>query len=417
MWHPAKRALFRFAFCYFVLYSWPEGGRVDFLSILPGGEPVSNWLNKPLHAVVPWIATRIFHVTGEPATYFPTGSGDTTLQYITQLLYLVMALGAAALWSLLDRKRPNYIRLQFWFRILLRYLLAVTLFAYGFAKVFPLQFGPPGPAKLVEPYGEFSPMGVLWSFMGASVPYIIFSGACEVAGGLLVLFRRTTTLGALVSMTVMANVVALNFFYDVPVKLYSANILLMAVVLAAPDVARLFDFFVRNRPVAAADLVSFGFRQRWKRVGVVVVKVLFVGAALFSQIHGGWSAIKQRGTRPRPPLQGLYDVESFERNGVPAPAVPTAWRKVVIQAVTAIGVRTFDDTFLILNVTYDEAKSVITLDKKDSLTWSRPDASHVLLEGSMSGTPVRISLKAIDIEKLRLKSTGFHWINERPFNR
>ena len=74
-------------------------------------------------------------------------------------------------------------------------MLSVTLFGYGFAKVFPQQFGPPGPFKLIEPYGEFSPMGVLWSFMGASIPYVIFSGACEVAGGALVLFRRTTLLG------------------------------------------------------------------------------------------------------------------------------------------------------------------------------------------------------------------------------
>lgn len=416
-WHPAKRMLFRFVFCYFVLYAWPESGRVDFLNALPGGDSVSDWLNKPMHAIVPWIATHLFHVTGEAATYFPTGSGDTTLQYVTNLLYVVAAIVATATWSLLDRNRLHYIGLHFWFRIMLRYLLAITLFSYGFAKVFPLQFGPPGPAKLIEPYGEFSPMGVLWSFMGASVPYIIFAGACEVAGGLLVLFPRTTTLGALVSMSVMTNVVALNFFYDVPVKLYSTNILLMAVVLAAPDLVRLFDFFVRNRPVAAAELRPFEFQQRWQRIGMVVVKTLFIGAVLSGQIAGGWSAMKQRGTRPRPPLHGLYDVETFERNGVQVPAAPQAWRKLVIQAPNAIGVRTFNDTFLILNVTYDEPKRVMTVDKQDSLKWSRPDSDHVLLEGTLAGTPVRIGLKAIDQTKMRLNSTGFHWINERPFNR
>jgi len=31
--------------------------------------------------------------------------------------------------------------------------------------------------------------------MGASQPYTIFSGAAEVTGGSLLLFRRTTTLG------------------------------------------------------------------------------------------------------------------------------------------------------------------------------------------------------------------------------
>jgi hypothetical protein len=250
-WHPVKRVLFRFVFCYFIMYSWPESGRVDFLNSLPGGEPVSDWLNKPLHAIIPWIAARVFHITGEAATYFPTGSGDTTLQYITALLYFVVALAATLVWSLLDRQRLHYVQLHFWFRILLRYMLAVTLFGYGFAKVFPQQFGPPGPFKLIEPFGEFSPMGVLWSFMGASIPYVIFSGTCEVAGGALVLFRRTTLLGALVSTAVMVNVVALNFFYDVPVKLYSTHILLMAILLVTPDLGRLFNFLSSTAPSRA----------------------------------------------------------------------------------------------------------------------------------------------------------------------
>ncbi len=125
-----------------------------------------------------------------------------------------------------------------WLRLLVRYTLAFTLFGYGFAKIFPLQFPPPRLFRLIQPYGDFSPMGVLWNFMGASVPYQIFSGAAEALGGFLLLFRPTTTLGALVSFAVMANVVALNFCYDVPVKLYSCNLLLMAVFLAAGDAPR-----------------------------------------------------------------------------------------------------------------------------------------------------------------------------------
>ena len=44
-------------------------------------------------------------------TYFPTGSGDTTLDYIENLLYLVFAIAAALVWSIADRKRLNYRRL------------------------------------------------------------------------------------------------------------------------------------------------------------------------------------------------------------------------------------------------------------------------------------------------------------------
>jgi hypothetical protein len=415
-WHPVTRALFRFVFCYFVLYAWPESGRVDLVNSLPGGEPISYWLSKPLHTIVPWIATRFFPVTGEAATYFPTGSGDTTLQYITTLLYLVLALAATLVWSVYDRRRPNYAGLHLWFRILLRYMLVVTLFGYGFAKVFPQQFVPPSPFKLIEPYGEFSPMGVLWSFMGASMPYVIFSGVCEVAGGALLLFRPTTLLGALVSAAVMVNVVALNFCYDVPVKLYSTHILVMAILLAAPDAERLFDFFVRNRAVARADFEAIEFSPGWKSSAAGAAKVLFVGAVLYGQISAGVDSLGQRDTLPRPPLHGLYDVESFERNGM-AEWKSGTWRKVYMPAPEVLGVRTNDDTTETFHVTYDEATSAITIDNKDRLTWSRPDASHVLLEGSMSGTPVRIKLRTIDMDKMRLKSTGFRWINERPFNR
>ncbi len=415
-WHPAERVLFRFAFCYFLLYSWPEKGRADFLDSLPGGNEISDWLNQPVHMIVPWIATRVFHVTGQAATYFPTGSSDTTLGYITALLFFVLALAATLVWSVFDRQRPNYVWFHFWFRILLRYMLAVTLFEYGFAKIFPQQFGPPGPLTLIQPYGEFSPMGVLWSFMGVSVPYVIFSGICEVIGGALLLSRRTTLLGALVSAAVMVNVVALNLCYDVPVKLYSMHILMMAILLAVPDLKRLLDFFVRNRPVARADVDAFGFSRPWMHAGVGVAKVLFVGAVLYSQLTEGVQASRRLATLPRPPLHGLYDVESFERNGI-AEWKPATWRKVVMRSPKAIGVRTNDDTTVILNVNYDEAKSAITIDNRDKLTWSRPDASHVLLEGSISGTPVRISLRTIDIDKMPLKSRGFHWITERGVNR
>jgi hypothetical protein len=96
-------------------------------------------------------------------------------------------------------------------------------------------------------------MKLLWTFMGASIPYVIFTGAAEMLGGLLLAARRTTLLGALVCIGVLSNVVMLNFSYDVPVKLYSSHLLLMAVFLAAPDLRRLASLFVWNRRVPPAE--------------------------------------------------------------------------------------------------------------------------------------------------------------------
>jgi hypothetical protein len=214
------------------------------------------------HAVWPRVATRVFHWSGHSTTNFPTGSGDTTLDYIRNLLLVVLiAFLATAVWSVLDRRRADYRALHAWLRLLVRYTLAFTLFGYKFDKVFPLQFQPANFSRPVEQYGQFSHMGVLWSFMGASIPYIIFAGAAEVTGGLRLLLRRTATLGALVTCAVMGNVVAFNFCYDVPLKLYSSNLLAMAVSWRPAMPSGCANVLVLNRPAPPADLGAPRFEE------------------------------------------------------------------------------------------------------------------------------------------------------------
>jgi len=53
--------------------------------------------------------------------------------------FVTIAVIAAMVWSLLDRRRPNY-TLYAWLRLLVRYALAFTMLSYGFAKIYPLQF-------------------------------------------------------------------------------------------------------------------------------------------------------------------------------------------------------------------------------------------------------------------------------------
>ena len=425
-WSLAHRLLFRFAFCYFALYMAPEGGRVDLISSIPGLFKVTRFYVNGWHALLPWIAIHVFHLSGRPTTYFPTGSGDTTLAYIQNLCYVVFALAATVGWSAIDRRRRDYRALDAWLRIAVRYTLALTMFAYGFAKVYPLQFRSPGPAKLIEPFGEFSPMGVLWTFMGASLAYVIFTGAVEVTGGVLLLFRRTTTLGALMSGGALLNVAALNYFYDVPVKLYSTNLLLMCLYLLAPDLGRLARFLLLNRPVAPADLGSLPFRRRWMRIAGIGVKIVFVGMVLYFQITGGWKAYEQQVRNPvRPPLYGLYEVEKFTQNGRELPPLTTdgtRWRKVAVQFPGFLTVRAMDDSQRNLSTEYGKGTNTVTFSQgpnstKSVFTYAWPDAEHVTLEGKLGGDALSIQMRKIDTSKFLVVSRGFHWINEVPLNR
>ena len=59
----------------------------------------------------------------------------------------------------------------------MRFVLASALFGYGINKVFALQFPEPGLQRLTQDYGDSSPMGLMWTFMGASAPYTMFAGS------------------------------------------------------------------------------------------------------------------------------------------------------------------------------------------------------------------------------------------------
>ena len=421
-WNLPKRLAFRFAFSYLMLYNLPMMGHVNLLEAIPGVSWLSGKYIRVWHIIVPWVAIHLFKLSG-PVTVYPAvnGSGDTTLDYVEDLCLVAAALLATVVWSLLDFRRTDYRRLHFYLRIYIRYALSFTLFGYGFAKVFPTQFIFPTFGRLVEPLGEFSPMGLLWNFMGYSTAYIIFSGLAEVTGATLLLFRRTATLGAMTSAAVLLNVVMLNFCYDVPVKLYSLNLLLMAIFLMIPDLGRLANLLVLNRPTLAANLSAPEFQVRWIKIGAIAFQVLFVGYFLYGTVKEGWEGYKGFVlNRPKAPIYGLYEVESFNRAGQDLPPLTTDvthWRRVMIQSPAAFSVRMMDDSLHVFNTEYNEAKSSVTIDKKSLFNYSRPDSEHVILEGTLINGPLVVKLKRVDPSKFLLVNRGFHWINERPFNR
>ncbi len=372
--------------------------------------------------LVPWVAIHVFHLSGSATVYLPNdGSGDTTLDYVHHSCYLAIAALAAAAWSILDRKRLNYREAHAWLRIWVRYALALTLFSYGFAKIFPLQFQPPSLIKLLEPLHSFSPMGLLWTFMGFSPAYTIFAGAAETLGGLLLLFRRTTTLGALVSAAVLLNVVVLNFCYDVPVKLYSLNLLFMAIFLMAPDLGRLARVLVLNRPTKPSMVDNVLFTARPVRIASIVVKTLFIAVILVGRTAESYHYWQSVHARVKPPLYGVWQVENFLRNGKEVPASESAtWRSVIFDVQPFMLVEMDDDARDNFSTQYVAAASIVRLRYPGG---GAPSDFHYSLSGARATLSGRLGSDQLSIEMRRidpgflLTHRGFHWINERPFNR
>ena len=186
------------------------------------------------------------------------GSGDNMFDYV---FVLFCSSSASSRSAGLHSSRANYVRLQKWFRVYVRFGLATTMLSYGMAKAIPLQMSAPSLTRLLEPYGNFSPMGVLWASIGASFSYERLVGCMELLAAALLFIPQTVVLGGVVSLIDSIQIFSLNMTYDVPVKLFSFHLILLSIVLAGPDIRRLLNVMVFNK-TALPSPTAAGRRRR-----------------------------------------------------------------------------------------------------------------------------------------------------------
>lgn len=404
-WNPITRVLFRFAFSYLFLYNFPFP--LDYFWPDAFIRYEQMW-----HTVVIAVGKQFFNVT---ITTFTNGSGDTTYDYLKTLCMLVVALAATMIWSIADRRRLSYTRLHEWLRVYVRYSLAAAMIAYGAVKVIPpTQFPAPTLDRLIQPFGDASPMGIVWTFMGASAAYTFFTGVGELLSGLLLLLRRTTLLGALIGIAVMANIVALNFFYDVPVKLFSSHLLVMAVFLVLPEWRRLVQFFVLHAP-------SRLFQVKWQRIASMVLGTAIALFIIYSSFESAMGV-----DLPRSPLRGIWNVDTLTVDGVDHPPLVTdgtRWRRVVFDYAEMVAFQNMADSRERYRLKLDEKNGSMQLKKRDDPKWAatlsykHPSPTELVVDGSMDGHTYHAILHKADDPSFRLTTRGFHWINEYPFNR
>jgi hypothetical protein len=297
---------------------------------------------------------------------------------------------------------------------------------YGMAKVIPLQMPFPYLTKLLEPFRDFSPMGVLWSSIGASPGYEIFAGCAEMLGGILLIVPRTTMLGALVCLGDMTQVFVLNMTYDVPVKLFSFHLLLMAFFLLAPDFQRLADFFFRNRTVARSAEPQLFYNRRANRIAIAV-QIAFGIWLAGTNAYSGWDNWHARGGgRPKSPLYGIWNVDQLSIDGQlrsPLLIDYDRWRRAVFDFPDRMAFQRMDDSFARYGASINAGDNTLALTKdndknwKANFTFQRVAQDQLILDGNMDGHKIHLHLLLVDRSKFLLVRGGFHWIQEYPFNR
>lgn len=421
-WSPLRKIGFRFIFVLFLLFILP------FPFNVPLNVFNEFWLDTQFGNLWTWAAELVGDkLLGlEKFSGARTGSGDKTFNWVQYGLFIGLASIGAVIWSAIDKKRKNYYKAWRWFVLMTVYYLVFYMLLYGFIKVFWLQMPELRIDRLLKTYGQSSPMGLLWTFMGASETYSVYAGLSEVIAGTLLIFRRTRTLGGLVTFGVMFNVFMLNVAYDVPVKLFSAQLMLMGLYIAMIDRKAIIGLLLFQKSEKITPWPPF-FKTPIKNYILLTVQVLLVFYMFQSQIDRGLTSRKQYGVlREKSALYGLYDVMDFVQNGDTIPPLLTddfRWQRVIFDDPSRAIVIHMDDRLKYYSGAIDTVDQTVMFSigrdslKKDYLFNYEKLEDGLTLNGILEQDTLNMRLKTYDLSNFYLTNRSFHWVNEVPWHR
>lgn len=373
--------------------------------------------------VYPLIAKLFFSIN--EISIEPTGSGDMFYNYIDLFVCFSVALIISTLWSFFNKKEKGYNTLLHYFLIFCRYYVAASLISYGYAKIFYNQFGAPGLGRLLQTYGESSPMGIAWTFMGVSKAYTVFSGVAELIGGILLLFRRTSLMGAIFGFAVMLNVMMMNFCYDIPVKLFSAQLMVLSFIIMYVMGHNLKLVLIDNRatiPVIYKPL----FTKKWLQISRLILKTIIVIGLIGVDGFFQFQSIEDNGPdAPKAPLYGIYKPLQLIKNSdtLKLFSDSTEWKHLVVEYSGYASIKQLNDRKIRLIFEPDTIKKTIIMHEesdtlhKFNLSYKALNDTTLQLKGIYKKDTINYTLGKVNLKSFRLTNRGFHWVNEYPFNR
>jgi hypothetical protein len=301
------------------------------------------------------------------------------------LYQAVFALVIAVVWFLFDRRRKHEAVLQEVTRVVCRYTMAGMAIYYGMEKIIGAQgHWALEPFQLSRSYGHLEPCARMFGWLTYSTVYAQFAGWVEASAGLLLFWRRTTTLGAMLAFAFLANVFMVNITYcgagwgPAPGHMMPA-----AAFLLLPHLDRFSRFLVRNQPTAPPMIAYLTPPSWFYRIGAAIKVVMASWIVYKETVPSVWEGIYASTASP---LRGVYRVEEFERNNVReplAPEFPERWRELSIdQFASSLFARTVGNAEQTINVAWPPSGFV---EKNDGNL--RPRAQDAIARAAYTAAP------------------------------
>ncbi|MFY0255689.1 hypothetical protein ACDQ55_17230 [Chitinophaga sp. 30R24] len=256
--------------------------------------------------------------------------GSQLLGYANWVTTLLVAIGGSLIWTVVVKvrklPRKEYYRAAYWLRVVVRYRAGIGIIGFGFTKLLPLQMPYPSLGILNTNFGDLTAQKIYWLSIGIVPWYQVFAGVVEITAGTLLFFRKTTTLGAILLLGALGDIVYVNFAYDGGVHVYSSYFVLLSAFLLVNDVPKIYRLLVQERFTVPVNFYP-SFSQPWlkyTRIGLKSLTIfLFLGVLFYLQyINFRYDPYKQPAVAGVKELRGNYQVTEFRINNQVIPYSP-----------------------------------------------------------------------------------------------
>lgn len=317
-WKSFQKIAFRIAFIFFVVYSVPwDPGFYELIYNID----YAHFNYRHLTSVIAFFNPQFINIYSESG-FFGWAS------FINFPFILLGATIGGLIWSVLDKKSREYDALYYWAHVFARYRVAYGIIAWGYKKIFIMQMPFPNVGLQHTTFIDFFAKRLYWEGLGISPWYEVFLGFAEFIPGILLLFRKTTSIGAALSLAVIGNVAVANLAYDVGEQVPATCLAVLSLFILWYDLPAIGKLLYRNQDVLRVPYYP-SFKPNWQKYTRLAFKWtgngIFVFVFLFSEVyaftHNDFYKIPN--TTGLTDAKGHYEVTEFIINNKEVPYSPT----------------------------------------------------------------------------------------------
>lgn len=242
-------------------------------------------------------------------------SSDSKALYLLVALFVLLSVILSSCFLKFLDKKIKVERIAFFTRNMISYYVAIILLKYGCDKLFKTQFSLPEPNILFTPLGKLDKDILFWSTMGSSYTYNILTGIAEIIPAILLLVKRTRSIGLLISLGVLLNVCIINISFDISVKVFSGFLLFITFFALIPVLKKYHSF--SKHGVYEPYCVPISTRKNTKHTLIKAAMLLFFGIESLQPYLQANNFNDDAFARP--PLHGAYRICSIVQNNQPIP--------------------------------------------------------------------------------------------------